>query len=100
MQTSVQETTTIPPELSIQYVEEVQATKLSSTELFGKLCNLHREINMLTDDAKQLMQDNKESLDTALINKIAKAFVQDKVSDMEDKMQETLTMIDNLVNNH
>lgn len=94
----MQETNTITPELSIQYVEEVQATKLSATELFEKLCNLHREINMLTDDAKQLMQDNKETLDTALINKIAKAFVQDKVSDMEDKMQETLTMIDNLVN--
>lgn len=94
----MQETNTITPELSIQYVEEVQATKLSATELFEKLCNLHREINMLTDDAKQLMWDNKETLDTALINKIAKAFVQDKVSDMEDKMQETLTMIDNLVN--
>lgn len=93
------ETNTIIPELTINYVEEVQDTKLSATELFKKLCNLHREINMLTDDGKQLMQDNKESLDTALINKIAKAFVQDKVGDMEDKMQETLTMIDNLVNN-
>lgn len=94
----MQENNQTTSELTINYVEEVQATKLSATELFEKLCNLHREINMLTDDAKQLMQDNKESLDTALINKIAKAFVQDKVGDMEDKMQETLTMIDNLVN--
>jgi hypothetical protein len=94
------ENTQTTPELTINYVEDVQATKLSATELFEKLCNLHREINMLTDDAKQLMQDNKESLDVGMINNIAKAYVKDKVGDMEDKMQETLTMIDNLINTH
>ena len=84
-------------EIVIQYVEEVQPTKLSAEQLFESLCNLHREINMLTEDAKQLMQDNKESLDVGMINTIAKAYVKDKVSDMEEKMQETLTMIENLV---
>lgn len=88
----------VTQELAIQYVEEVQSTKLSATELFEKLCNLHREINMLTDDAKQLMQDNKESLDVGMINSIAKAYVKDKVEDMEVKAEETLSMINNLVN--
>ena len=77
---------------------EEQSIKISAVELFEKLCNLHREINMLTEDVKQLMQDNKEHLDAAMVNGIAKAYVKDKVSDMEEKMQETLAMIDNLVN--
>lgn len=70
---------------------------LTAEQLFEKLCNLHREINMLTEDVKQLMQDGKESLDVGMINTIAKAYVKDKVSDMEDKMNETLVMIGNLV---
>ena len=85
-------------EVVIQYIEEVQPTKLSAEQLFENLCNIHREINMLTEDAKQLMADNKESLDVAMINTIAKAYVKDKVEDMEDKMNETLTMIGNLIN--
>lgn len=95
--TSTNENTQTSSEQTIQYIEEVKPTSLSAEQLFEKLCNLHREINMLTEDAKQIMQDNKESLDTTLINNIAKAYVKDKIGDMEGKMQDTLTMIGNLV---
>lgn len=86
-------------EVVIQYSEEVQPTNLSAEQLFEKLCNLHREINMLTEDAKQLMQDGKEKeLDVVMINNIAKAYVKDKVGDVAQKAEDTLDMINSLVN--
>lgn len=107
MQNETTQTTQTTPEIAIQYIEEVQPTNLSAEQtvessdsafqLFEKLCNLHREINMLTEDVKQLMQDNKDSLDVSMINTIAKAYVKDKVGDMEEKAETTLSMISNLV---
>lgn len=94
------ETTQDSNEVSIQYIEEVQPTRLSSEQLFEKLCNRHREINTLNEDVKQLMQDGKEKeLDVVMINNIAKAYVKDKVDEMQDKAEATISLINNLVNN-
>lgn len=84
------------PELAIQYVDEVQPTKLSAEQLFEKLCNLHREINMLTEDAKQLLKDNKDMPNVRLINAVAKSFVKSKVGEMEEKAESLLSLLNNL----
>ena len=84
--------------LEINYIEETpEQTPLTAKELFDKLCNIHREIDLLKEDEKALIENGKaSSLDTTLINKIAKAYVKDKLEDLEKLTEETLEMIQEL----
>lgn len=80
---------------------ETQEATITPESVFDRCCEVHREVNLLTDQLKEDLDAAKQKgIDVVLINNIAKAYVKDKVGDMEDKMQETLTMIDNLINIH
>ena len=72
---------------------------LTAKELYKKLCAIHAEIAMLDGDVKELLADGKEAeLDVSFINTVAKANAKGKIGELEDKLQKTLDVIDDLQN--
>lgn len=52
----------------------------------------------MSEDVKALMQESKEKgLDVVLINNLAKGYVKDKIGEIEERAELTLTMISNLI---
>lgn len=81
-----------------QLSEETINENTAAIDLFNKLCSFHREINTLSEDVKTLMQESKEKgLDVVLINNLAKGYVKDKIGEIEERAELTLTMISNLI---
>ena len=70
---------------------------LTAKELYKKLCAIHAEIALLDGDVKELLADGKEAeLDVSFINTVAKANAKGKIGELEDKLQKTLDVIEDL----
>ena len=75
--------------------QDVQA--MTERDLYNKLCAIHAEIAMLDADIKQLLDDGKElGYNSSLINQVAKASTKGKISELEEKAQDTIEMIEEL----
>lgn len=63
--------------------------------VIDKLIPIYTEIATLTEDAKSVLDDAKEKgLDAPMLAKIAKAKANSKLSDLHDKTEELLAMIE------
>lgn len=70
---------------------------ITAAQLYKKLCAVHAEIATLDADVKELLEEGKEAeLDVSFINTVAKANTKGKVSELEQKAQKTIDMIEEL----
>lgn len=70
---------------------------MTSQDLFTKLKTIYSEIAVLEEDVKALKTEGKDAgLDVSVIATLAKAAANAKLSDVEDKANLTLKLIEEL----
>jgi|JI10StandDraft_1071094.scaffolds.fasta_scaffold704805_2 uncharacterized protein (UPF0335 family) len=70
---------------------------MTNIEVIDKLVPIYTEIDLLTQDAKQILADAKEAgLDAPALSKVAKAKVQQKLEDLKEKTDALSDLIDSV----
>lgn len=70
---------------------------MTNIEVIDKLVPIYTEIDLLTQDAKQILSDAKEAnLDAPALSKVAKAKVQQKLEDLKEKTDALSDLIDSV----
>ena len=76
----------------------VAAPTVTANSIIDKLIPIYTEIETLTEDAKEILKDAKEAnLDAAMLSKIAKAKANSKLSDLHEKTEKLLSLMDDVV---
>ena len=67
---------------------------MTNKEYITKLVPIYDEIGTLTDDAKEILSEAKESgLDAAMLSKVAKAISSAKLGDLEEKTKDLMDLL-------
>ena len=75
--------------------DQNQVQKKTEAEFIEQMKNLLQEVNILTEDLKQVKDDAKEAgYDQALLAKVAKALADAKVDDVLEKNDKFQAMVD------
>ena len=74
---------------------------MTNNEVIEKLIPIYTEIDLLTQDAKQVLADAKDSgLDSPALSKVAKAKVQQKLEELKEKTDALSDLIDSVQNSN
>ena len=74
---------------------------MTNNEVIEKLIPIYTEIDLLTQDAKQVLADAKDSgLDSPALAKVAKAKVQQKLEELKEKTDALSDLIDSVQNSN
>jgi len=69
----------------------------NAQEVINKLVPIYEEIITLSEDSKEILKDAKDAgLDSALINKVAKAKAADKLGQVQEAAEELVALIKQL----
>jgi uncharacterized protein (UPF0335 family) len=75
----------------------VAQSGITANSIIDKLVPIYTEIETLTEDAKEILKDAKESgMDSAMLSKVAKAKVSMKLGELTEKTEKLLELIDSL----
>ena len=75
--------------------DQNQVQKKTEAEFIEQMKNLLQEVNILTEDLKQIKDDAKDAgYDQALLAKVAKALADAKVDDVLEKNDKFQAMVD------
>ena len=74
---------------------------MTNNEVIEKLIQIYTEIDLLTQDAKEVLADAKDSgLDSPALAKVAKAKVQQKLEELKEKTDALSDLIDSVQNSN
>ena len=74
---------------------------MTNNEVIEKLIPIYTEIDLLTQDVKEVLVSAKEfNLDSAALAKVAKAKVQQKLEELKEKTDALSDLIDSVQNSN
>ena len=74
---------------------------MTNNEVIEKLIPIYTEIDLLTQDVKEVLADAKDSgLDAPALAKVAKAKVQQKLEELKEKTDALSDLIDSVQNSN
>lgn len=77
--------------------DPVAQPAITANSIIDKLVPIYTEIETLSEDAKEILKEAKESgLDSAMIAKVAKAKAASKLGELEEKTGKLLDLIESL----